>query len=158
MKTINLCLVAIFTIIAISCSPVHTIRYDYDQTADLTRLKTYTWQPVAETKDLKQLTIGRLKEAVNSQLAAKGLKMVSKNPDFFIAMTAQIYNIVYTSSNRPFEQGRLDLDFIDPKSKKELWRGSGDADIDMIRNPEESMKTINEVVEKILSNFPPPSK
>lgn len=157
MGTINLCLVAIFTLIAISCSPVHKIRYDYDPAVNFSQLKTYSWLPVVETKDLKQLTIGRIKGAVNSQLAARGYKLVSKDPDFHIAMTAEIYNIVYTSSNRPFEQGRLDLDFIDPKSKKEMWKGSGDVDIDMIKNPEQSINLINEVVGKILSNYPPPS-
>jgi hypothetical protein len=49
------------------------------------------------------------------------------------------------------------LDFVDAKTKKLLWRGSGKARVGDAKTPEKRQKLINEAVEKILKKFPPAS-
>lgn len=54
-----------------------------------------------------------------------------------------------------YEEGSLILDFVDPKTKNLIWRGSGKAQVDSAMTPESRDKLINEAVAKILKNFPP---
>ena len=54
-----------------------------------------------------------------------------------------------------YDQGLLFIDVLDPKSGKLLWRGKG---TDIVRehpDQEETTRQINEIVEKILAQFPP---
>ena len=156
MKKLSIYLIVFFMAVTVGCSSVYKVRYDYDENADFTGLKTYNWLPLPEKKDVDQLSIKRIQDTVDIGLNAKGLQKVSSNPDFSVRMNPEIFNIVYTQYQ--YEQGRLILDFVDSKSKNLLWQGSAEVDIDFIRNPEQSKKIINEVVQKILEKYPPPSK
>ena len=156
MKKLSIYLIVFFMAVAVGCSSVYKVRYDFDESADFSSLKTYNWLPFPEKKNVDELGMKRIQDAVDRQLAAKGLKKVTANPDFSIRMNPEIFNIVYTQYQ--YEQGRLILEFVDSKSNKLLWQGSAEVDIDFVRNPEQSRKMINEVVQKILEKYPPPSK
>ena len=156
MKKSSVFLIVLFMSVAVGCSSVYKVRYDYDESADFSSLKTYNWLPFPEKKDVDEFAMKRIQDAVDMQLAAKGLQKVSDTPDFSVRMNPEIFNIVYTQYQ--YEQGRLILDFVDSKSNKLLWQGSAEVDIDFVRNPEQSRKMINEVVQKILEKYPPPSK
>ena len=162
----------------ISCSPVYDVQFDYDTKEDFSNLKTYDWLPIPEKADIDRLNIQRIKNAVNTQLEAKGLKMVSENPDFSIAshvgtkdqVRVTNWGYSYAPYGRywggawgpggvdvyQYEEGTLILDFVDPKTKNLIWRGSGKAQVDNTATPESRDKLINEAVAKILKNFPPP--
>src|SRR5690349_18043783 len=49
------------------------VKTDYDRSADFSQYKTYSWEKV-QTQD--QLWVGRIEDAVNSALAAKGWTQV----------------------------------------------------------------------------------
>jgi hypothetical protein len=120
----------------------------------------------------------RIKYAVDHQLGANGLRKTSNNPDFHIATHVGSkdkvrvttwgygyapygrYGAGYWGSGRvdvhQYEEGSLILDFVDPKSKNLIWRGSVKAQIDRATTPKSRDKLINEAVTKILKNFPPP--
>ncbi|MCJ7483083.1 MAG: DUF4136 domain-containing protein [Thermodesulfovibrionales bacterium] len=66
-----------------------SVNYDFDPEADFTRLKTYAWSPVSEKSPMNELTMKRIKIAVDKQLKAKGLTVTaSENPDMLIALNA----------------------------------------------------------------------
>ena len=174
MKVIHAFLALFFMGFVISCATarIHGIEYDFDSKVDFANLKTYDWLPVPEKAAIDSLTVNRVKKAVNAGLQAKGLRMTSDNPDFLIAGhlgskdKVNVKNWGYRRSYRGtdrvvtyhYEEGLLILDFVDAKSKDLIWTGAAKADIYNVLTPEESEKLINDAVQKILGNFPPPSK
>src|SRR5271170_7784216 len=57
------------------------VKTDYDRSANFSQYKTYSWEKV-QTQD--QLWVDRIKEAVNTALAAKGLTLVVSGGDVAI--------------------------------------------------------------------------
>src|SRR5882757_6455670 len=57
------------------------VKTDYDRSANFSQYKTYSWQKV-QTQD--PLWVGRIKEAVNAALTAKGLTPVESGGDVAI--------------------------------------------------------------------------
>jgi len=71
--------------ITISCSPIYSVKYDYDTKTDFASLKTYDWLLIPAKADIDRLNVERIKNAVNSQMEAKGVRKAADNPDFLIA-------------------------------------------------------------------------
>lgn len=55
-----------------------------------------------------------------------------------------------------YEEGTLILDFVDPDSKKLIWRGVVKAEVQNINTPEKSETLVNKAVKTIFSKYPPP--
>jgi Domain of unknown function (DUF4136) len=174
MKAIKLLFVLLFISSAVSCTPIYDVKYDYDQQADFSSLKTFDWMQASEKAGTHILVVQRVKNAVNAELKAKGLMMTSNNPDFLIAEyhgkkdQLHIQDWGHGRGSRygyqpsgvsayQFEEGSLILDFVDTKSKKLIWRGSAKAQVHHIGTPEESEKLINAAVKEILKKYPPSS-
>ena len=177
MKVIRPLLLCGLMVFVISCSSVYDVQFDYDTKADFSNLKSYDWLPIPDKADIDSLTAQRIKNAVNTQLEAKGLKMTSDNPDFSIAahvgskdkVRVTNWGYSYAPYGRywagywgpggvdvyQYEEGSLILDFVDAESKNLIWRGSGKAQVDSSMTPESREKLINEAVTKILEKFPP---
>ena len=174
MKAIKIFTVLFFIGFTISCSPIYDVKHDYDQQTNFSALKTFDWMQAPQRTGVNSLIVQRVKNAVNAELEAKGLTMTSDNPDFLIAEyhgkkdKIQISDWGYGRSHRygyaptgisayEFEEGSLILDFVDPESKKLIWRGSAKAQVHDIETPEEREKLINAAVNEILKKYPPSS-
>ena len=171
MKILSIFLV--FTSLAIftGCSE-SIVELDYDTEADFTNLNTYDWFANSEIAQENELAAKRIKNAVNRELAAKGLTKVSENPDLLIAMCIgrQLKRDYFDSghsysqyspyrtrspiSTYEYEEGTLTLDFVNAKTKELILRGTAKAVINPAISPEEREKRINEAVSKILEKFP----
>jgi len=178
MKTLCTFIIVCLMALTISCSPIYSVKYDYDTKTDFASLKTYDWLPIPAKADIDKLNIERIKNAVNSQMTAKGLRKSPDNPDFLIAshvgkkekVRIADWGYGYGPHGRywggyggprgvdvyKYEEGSLILDFVDAKSKKLIWRGSAKAQINTVKTPEKREKLIAEAVQKILEKFPPP--
>ena len=177
MKTRNLFLILFFIGFTVSCT-IYGVKYDYDQQANFAELKTFDWMQIPENADINNLILQRVKNAVNSELKAKGLMMSSNDPDFLIAkhlgkkdkVHVADWGYGYGSYGRyggywggsgisayQYEEGFLILDFVDAKSKELIWRGSAKAVVENVNTPEKSEKIINAAVKEILKKYPPSS-
>ena len=178
MKTLCTFIIVCLMALTISCSPIYSVKYDYDTKTDFASLKTYDWLPIPAKADIDKLNIERIKNAVNSQMIAKGLRKSPDNPDFLIAshvgkkekVRIADWGYGYGMHGRywggyggprgvdvyKYEEGSLILDFVDAKSKKLIWRGSAKAQTNTVKTPEKREKLITEAVQKILEKFPPP--
>lgn len=180
MKAIKIFLILFFIGITVSCS-IYNVRYDYDQQADFAELKTFDWMQIPENANINSFAVQRVKNAVEAELKAKGLMMSSSNPDFLIAehlgkkdkVRATDWGYGYGAYGRygryggywgsgefstyQYEEGTLILDFVDAKSKKLIWRGAANAEVQNVNTPEKSEKIINAAVKKIFKKYPPPS-
>ncbi len=129
-----------------------------------------------------QLFIKRLKTAGNSQLEAKGYKIDVEDPDFVIAYHIGVENKTQVTdwgysygpgygmgygggwgggSNidvSTYEEGTLILDFYDYSTKQLVWRGTATKALSSNPDPEKAEAKVNEIVAKMLENFPPPQK
>jgi hypothetical protein len=180
MKAIKIFLILLFIGFTVSCS-IYDVRYDYDRQTDFTEFKTFGWMQVPEKAGISSLVVQRVKNAVKAELKAKGLMMMSSNPDFLIAEhlgkkdKVQVTDWGYSYgaygrygrysgyrgsggvSTYQYEEGILILDFVDAKSKKLIWRGTAKAKVQNVNTPEKSEKIINAAVKKILEKYPPSS-
>src|SRR5579864_8925936 len=147
------------------------VKTDYDRSADFSQYKTYSWEKV-KTQD--PLWVDRIKEAVNSALAAKGLTPVESGGDIAIVaieMTKnqQSLNTFYdgfgggwrwgggfgdaTTTVDNYKVGTLVVDLFDANTKKVIWRGSA---TDALSNKsDKNIKDLDKGVEKMFAHFPP---
>ena len=183
MRNLSVFLILCLVVLTISCSPITSVSYDYDRKADLAGLRTYDWLPIpTEAEETVGLMIERIKKTVNTHLEAKGLRIKKERPDFLVATYfGQKDKLRIISGGYPYapyrgyyyhdgpyywggvdsyyyQQGTLILDFVDARSRKLIWRGTAKASLGKEQTPEKLDKVVSEAVEKILMNFPPPSK
>src|SRR6202165_5263270 len=72
-----------------SASFAQQVKTDYDRSADFSHYRTYSWEKV-QTPD--PLWVDRIKEAVNSALAAKGMTQVPSGGNVAIVAIEMTHN------------------------------------------------------------------
>lgn len=145
------------------------VSYDYDKARDFTSFKTYAW--VRGTNLSDELNHQRVVDAIDAQLAAKGLRKVERggNPDVLVAYHAAFgrdlqvngsgwggYRVNRAGSARVEEVvvGALGVEIADAKTGAVVWHGVAKKDIDVKASPEKREKNINKAVEKLLKSYP----
>jgi hypothetical protein len=92
MKTFSFVFASLATALLLGCSSV-SVTTDYDHEANFAALKTFEWMPTSKdvvsanassTMFQNSLVEKRFRNAVVTQLGAKGLKEDAANPDFFV--------------------------------------------------------------------------
>ena len=129
------------------------------------------------------IVAGRIKAAVDDALQSKGFRLVTSSPDVLVAWHGAIngkmryetisndygygwgrygrggWHAGTTTSRtevREWDEGTLLIDFVDPGTEELVYRTVGQAKIsEARRTPEESQQRANEVVLKLLADFPP---
>jgi hypothetical protein len=179
--------VLFFTIGALAlvtgCSSVN-IKHDYDNEANFAALKTYAWMAaptnangsVQAALQRNSLLDKRIKESADRQLAAKGYTTDANNPDFLVLyhvgaedkINVTDWGYGYGRYGRwyggrgvevsQYKEGTLILDVIEAKSKQLVWRGFAAGTLNPNASPETRKKRLDEVMTKILAEFPPTGK
>jgi hypothetical protein len=151
------------------------VKTDYDRSADFNQYKTYSWEKV-QTQN--QLWVGRIKDAVNADLAAKGWTQVASGGQVaIVAMEVtknqQTLNTFYdgfgggwgwrrfggggfgdaTTTTENYKVGTLCVDLFDANSKNLIWRGS--ASDTLSDKSEKNIKNLDKGVQKMFDHFPP---
>jgi hypothetical protein len=127
----------------------------------------------------------RIRTIVERNLNAMGFhEVVEAKPDFFIDFQYSVYRVIETSgvrrqvgigrwggANGTFggiddgtgrgrytrQEGVLHIDVIDPKNGHILWRGTGTHQVEQYWKPDTKFEKIDELVNKVLAQFPPTS-
>lgn len=185
MSRLNRVLAALLTAVlaGAGCSSMQ-ITSDHAPAVDFQSLSRYGWlpDPRPKTGDPRldsSLLDQRVRRAVDAQLAARGYPEVSADEaDFLVTYHAALeskldVDTIYRTYGygygwgrgygpaevdtvvRQYEQGTLLLDFVDPKTRKLIWRGSASAEITPDSTPEKRQERINEAVARMLERFPP---
>jgi hypothetical protein len=162
------------------CSSM-SVTFDYDKNVTWETYRTYGWLGGNETAPTNQtsaqlsggLLDRRIHEAVDYEMAQRGITRAD-DPDLLVKYhlgteeKVQVTDWGYRYSDYywgyggrqidvyQFTQGTLVLDIIDAASKTLVWRGTATGTVDgQQRSPEEMQRRVNNVVNKILENFPP---
>jgi hypothetical protein len=153
------------------------VTVDYDKKVDFSRLKTYAWKE--GTPAGNPLNEERVHNAVNAQLAQKGLQKVEGEADCYVythvknKATQQVsidsfgYGGYYgwggwggaygsTSVNvQNVIDGMLIVDIVDAGTKQLAWRGVATKTLYPDTKPEKIEKLINKVISQMFYGFPP---
>lgn len=160
------------------------VRYNYDQSTDFTKYKTYKWVEI-KSSDKDSLVDSQIRGAIDAELAKKGLtKTDSDKTDLYIGYQIAIstekqvntFSSDYgygpgwgyygrgwggmgtttsTSTTSTLYIGALQLDFYDVSTKKAVFRAVGTKTIDPKAKPEKRQKNLAKAIEKMLKNYPP---
>jgi CRISPR/Cas system-associated endoribonuclease Cas2 len=169
----------ILFLFAMGCSSV-AVEYDYDLNADFSDLKKFAWmtEPDDGSVDTRAALVQnslfsqRLKRSVTRKLESRGYELDTENPDFVIVYHTGVQDRInvtnwgYTYGPywgpwgesvdvHQYTEGTLVLDFIDYGTKQIVWRGVAKKALASNPKSEQVEKNIDEVVEKLLVNFPP---
>ena len=149
--------------------------FDFDNTADFSTFRTYAWRE--GTPAGEHFLDRRIVSAIDSQLAAKGLKQSDERPDIFVlyhlALGTRKSVSGFGTGSGPFgwhggldtldarmyeiPVGGLVIDVVNASKRELVWRGVGIDEIDVNAKPEKRDKAISTAVQKILRNYPPKS-
>ena len=167
MKNQKIFLLVCIALVTTSCYSI-SVRHDYDTDTDFSSLKTFDWMkdPITAISSAREAIVKstlldrRVKEAVNSQLAVKGLKQDAADPDFLIVYYISVEDKLKDYGSRydrvrEYREGTLILDFVDRDTMEIIWRGIAQRTLDPNPTPEKMKKNVDEAVEKLFDNFPP---
>jgi hypothetical protein len=161
-------------LLSASAAFAQQVKTDYDRGADFSQYKTYSFEKV-QTQD--PLWIARIKEAVNTDLTAKGLTPVKSGGDVAIVATEvtqnhQTLNTFYdgfgggrrwgggfsdaTTTEDTYKVGTLVVDLFDATTKTLVWRGSSSDTLSS--KSDTNIKNLDKGVNKMFEHFPPDAK
>ena len=141
--------------------------------ADFTRYHTYRWITIQGATYPNQIVDAQIKDAVDSQLATKGLtKMNSDQADLYVGYQASIdqerqwnaYGMggglrwgggMATAQSSTINTGTLVLDMYDPSNQQLVWTGRVTKTLDASANQGKKQKNLNKAMQKLLKTFPP---
>jgi len=116
---------------------------------DFSKYHTYKWVTVEGAKYPNQIMDAEIKQAIDSQLATKGLSKVENDPaDLYIS-----YQVAVQQST--INTGTLVLDFYDPATKTLVWTGIATKTLNPSSNQEKNQKNLNSAMAKLLKAYPP---
>jgi hypothetical protein len=162
------------------------VRYNFDKSANFTAFKTYKWVAIKGATPLTDLVDRQVKEAVDAELATKGLsKTDSTTADLYIGYQAAVsQEKEYTSFDSGWGAGpgwygggwygagggmttgqtstiyigQLALDMYASSPKTLVWRGVASKTLDPKAKPDKQQKNLTKAVAKVLKNYPPQVK
>src|SRR6185369_8753255 len=172
----------LMAVYVVSCGPSLKVSHDYDKSVNFDQYKTFALYNSDSIHDaISPLNQQRILNAVKSEMAKKGFQESASTPDVWVNVTAVLENRVAVSSTtdyygyggmyRPYywgggmssattnynvqhyKDGSLIIDVIDANSKKLVWQGTGNKEIDgLVKDPD---TTIPKAVASIMESFPP---
>lgn len=163
-----------FLFILMSCSASKVIT-DYDSKTDFEKFKTFDFYE-DNGDNLNEFDIKRITSAIENELENAGLNY-NQEPDFFIYFDTKVSE---NQNNNTIGIGvgsgginggfgisggipiggkklneEINIRFIETTTNELFWEGSLTSTIKEKRNPEERNLHLQEVIRKIVSNYPP---
>ena len=151
---------------------------DFDPRTDFSRYRTYGWEaadalPTGDARlDANPFFDARVRAAVERELAMRGfMRVTSGTPDLAVHYHAAVdqridvfavdreagYTTEYGEGTqvREYEQGTIVLDLAEGRSKRVVWRGWAQADIEgLIDDPRRMEAWIDEAARRMMERFP----
>jgi hypothetical protein len=173
---------ALFGLLSFSVAlTAQDVTYNYDQSANFSKFKTYKWVSIKDAMQPDQLIDQQIKAAIDAELAKKGLsKTDDDKADLYVGYQLALgqekqlnsYNTggggwgygarwgggMTTTTTSTIHIGTLVLDMYDPAAKQLVWRGQAQKTIDANAKPDKRQKNLAKAVAKLLKNYPPAAK
>jgi len=163
MKFLYACLLVFLVGLSAGCNApektiYHNATYDYDINVDFSQVNSYKWVKLPATLRINEFNQIRIRDAVNKNLAARGMKVDADKPDVYLVMYGGNYTAVDMSVMMDYDVytvGRLKLAMYDSQSNQEIWWAETRADLFHELGPEQEDDIIQTAVQDILQYYPP---
>ena len=151
-----------------------------DPGVDVTKYKTYAWSNVTSANPLAHQTVV---SAVDTELAAKGLRRVETNPELTVVVFGSSVSDIHVSNpswspslnsiatgvavgsqSWLVTKGTLVVDLLDAKTNNSVWRGQATDTLDRgptgdkAKDAKTIEKPIRNAVKKMFKQFPHPKR
>jgi hypothetical protein len=164
------------------------IRYNSLPGTDFSKYKTYKWVRVPNAQYPNQILDKQIMQAIDSQLATKGLSPTEgDNPDLYVTYQAAVnqekqwnsYSTggdmwgygrwggwggyggmggTTTTTSSTINIGTLNVDLYDVAKKEQVWRGAASKTLGSGKDPHKVEKNLNKAMAKLFKKYPPPAK
>ena len=159
------------------------IRFNYLQGTDFSKYKTYKWVKVPNAQYPNQILDDQIIQAIDAQLATKGLTRTEDNPDLYVTYQAALnqekqwnsYSTggdmwgwggwrgwggmsTTTTTSQTINIGTISCDIYDVSTKKQIWRGDASKTLGSGKDPQKVTKNLNKAMAKLFKKYPPPAK
>ena len=162
------------------------VNYNFDESADFAKYKTYRWEKHPQSIDVDELTLRQMGAAFEAELAKKGLAKAASGPadlvivyQLAIKQEKQITSFdtgfgygpgwrrggwygggggMTTASTSTLSIGSVALDMFDAGMKQLVWRGVASKTLQANVKPDKQQKNMAKAAEKLLKNYPPKKK
>lgn len=139
---------------------------------DFSKYHTYKWVLIAGASHPNQIVDAEIKQAINSQLSAKGLTMVTGDKaDVYVGYQTAVnqqrqwtgYGMgggwrwgggMAQATSSTINIGTLVVDLYDPSTKQLVWTGSATNTLDPSSNQEKNEKNLDKAMAKLFKKFP----
>jgi hypothetical protein len=174
MRTIVLAPVVAMLLLTAGAVGAQDVKYNFMPGTDFSKYHTYKWVAIEGASHPNQIMDQEIKQAVDSQLASKGLtKTDGEKADLFVGYQVAVdqekqWNAWGTgrgfgggmgsATSSTINVGTFVLDMYDPGSKQLVWTGNATKAIDPSSNQEKNMERLNKAMAKLLKNYPPKQK
>ena len=134
---------------------------------DFSKYHTYKWVSVRNRQHPDSIQDLRIRELVDSQLAAKGLVKIEDMADLDVDYQVALNKAVTWEKYQDFELGTVPkqqmtidtgtfvLDMYDAASKRLVWTGRARRFIDPKGGSEQKRQRVKKAIEAMLAHFPP---
>ena len=168
----RICLTALVLLIACGALTAQEARTNYMPGTDFSKFHTYKWVTIKGGEHPNQIMDAQIKQAVDSQLAGKGLtKTDADAADLYVGYQIAVdqekqwnsygmgggwrFGGMETATSSTIDIGTLVLDMYDQAGKQLVWSGRATKTIDPGKNQEKNQKDLDKAMEKVLKDFPP---
>ncbi|HEX8882428.1 MAG TPA: DUF4136 domain-containing protein [Candidatus Acidoferrum sp.] len=151
------------------------VRYNFMPGTDFSKYHTYKWVSIEGGAHPNQIVDAQIKQAVDTQLASKGLtKTTGDSADLYVAYQIAVnqekqwnaygmggglrWGGLATATSSTISVGTLVLDLYDPATKQLVWTGNATKTLDPGSNQEKNQKNLDKAMQKLLKNYPPKQK
>lgn len=151
------------------------VRYNFMPGTDFSKYHSYRWVAIEGGAHPNQIMDQEIKQAVDSQLASKGLtKTDSEKVDLYVGYQIAVdqekqwngygmggglrWGGMASATSSTINVGTLVLDMYDPGTKQLVWTGNATKTIDPGSNQQKNMEKLNKAMAKLLKNYPPKQK
>jgi len=156
-----------------SVAAAQDVRYNSMPGTDFSKFHTYKWVVVPNATYPNQIVDAQIKDAINSQLSAKGLTLTdSDKADLYVAYQTSVdqqkqwnaYGMgggwrfgggMASATSSSIDIGTLVVDMYDPSTKQLVWTGRATKTLNPSSNQEKNQKNLNNAMAKLMKNYPP---
>ena len=142
------------------------IRFNYVQGTNFSQYKTYKWVRIPKAQYPNSIMDEQIMQAIEAQLALKGLSKTEDNPDLYITTRLRLIRrnsgtltasggdywgwggwggwggmSTTTTTSSTINIGTINCDIYDVAKKKQIWRGEASKTLGSGKDPERFRKT-----------------
>jgi hypothetical protein len=172
MQRQNLIGLALFVaaFVAFNTAVAQDVKVQHMPGTDFTKFHTYKWTTIQGASHPNQIEDAQIKQAVDTQLAAKGLtKTDSDTADLNVGYQVAVdqekqwntmgggwrFGGMETATSSTIDIGTLVVDMYDQAGKQLVWSGSATKTIDPGNNQEKNEKNLEKSMTKLFKDYPP---